>query len=280
MQENPLLMGSGAQRSIVNSLLMLWARIENQKPKKDKKIFHSSLSILLYEEPESLLHYDQEKKLLKNLEQISKSANNQIFMCTHSPNLISTKINAINSITRFTNGAGQTETFKGDEIYIKSLEAKKSDFDFTLWLNPDRNTMFFVEKAVLVEGSADKVFLNYIIDSSGLEENLYVIDCGWKGNIPLFIKLAETFGIPHLVMFDQDDNKITKEVNHKAINDSIIKSKNKFTLDMLYFPKTLEDYIGFDKTGTYDKPLVILNQLRGGKLKKDKETEFINFLRK
>lgn len=278
LEEDPLLMGSGAQRSIVNNLLMLWAKIENQKSKSDKKTFHSELSLLLYEEPESLLHYDQERNLLRNLEKISKATNNQVIICTHSPNLISTKLESLKSLTRFVKSSGRTKVYKASEAYIQELESNRDNFDFTLWLNPDRNTMFFVDKIVLVEGTGDKAFLNYLISESNSNENLYVIDCGWKGSIPLFMKLAEQFGVYHLVMFDQDEDRVSSVIDHLKLNKAIMDVKNEFTIDVLSFPDNLENYVGFLKTDSYKKPIEILRQLRSNQLADTHKIEFMEFL--
>lgn len=278
LEEDPLMMGSGAQRSIVNNLVMLWAKIENQKPKTEKKIFHSELSLLLYEEPESLLHYDQEKNLLRNLEKIAKSPNNQVMICTHSPNLLSTKLETLKSLTRFVKQNGKTKVHKANETYIKELESNRDNFDFTLWLNPDRNTMFFVDKVVLVEGTGDKAFLNFLINESNFNENLFVIDCGWKGSIPLFMKLTEQFGIQHYVMFDRDGDKVKQSVDHSKLNKAIEETKNSCTIKILSFPEDLETYVGFFTTDGYKKPVEILRQLREGKLKNEYKKEFIEFL--
>ncbi|MFA5871381.1 MAG: AAA family ATPase [Parcubacteria group bacterium] len=275
-EEDPLTLGSGAQRSIVNSLLLLWAQVESKKKKASKKIFSGDLTLLLYEEPESLLHYDQEKKLLKNLEEIAKSGSSQIFLCTHSPNLITTKSNALFSIFRYVKENTETEIFKASQNFLDQLKTEEDIFSFVLWLNPDRNTMFFVDKVILVEGSTDKVFLNYLIQNFNVDANVYIIDCGGKWNIPRFMSLCLEFGIKHSVLFDGDGDK---NEEHKERNKEIFDDKNIFTIDIKKFPDTLERYVEFDEKER-DKPLEILNQLKSGKLTEDKKKEFIDFIEK
>lgn len=275
-EEDPLTLGSGAQRSIVNSLLLLWARIESKKKKADKKKFNGNLTLLLYEEPEALLHYDQEKKLLRNLEELAKSENTQIFLCTHSPNLVSTKNNALSSISRYVKEEVETKIFKASKEFLDKINADGDVFDFILWLNPDRNTMFFVDKVILVEGSADKACLNYLIQTLNIDLNVYAIDCGGKWNIPRFMNLCAEFGIKHSVLFDRDGGK-TQE--HKAQNEKIFNNKNFFTIEIKDFPETMEKYIGFDEQKR-NKDVEILNQLKEGKLDQDKQREFADFIKK
>jgi len=276
-EEDPLTLGSGAQRSIVNSLLLLWARIESKKAKTDKKKFNGELTLLLYEEPEALLHYDQEKRLLKNLEEIATSATSQVLVCTHSPNLISTKNKALTSISRYVKDGTETKIFHAGDNFLNQLKLEKSVFDFVLWLNPDRNTMFFVDKVILVEGPSDKAFLNYLIAENEIETNAYVVDCGMKSNIPRFMQLCSEFGIKHAVMYDKDDEN---KSNHATWNTEIRNTKSPFTLDFKELSPDLESYIGFPiPSERHKKPVEILNQLRSGALATDKVIEFITFIK-
>lgn len=274
-EENPLTLGSGAQRSIVNSLLLLWAQIQSKKTKTDKKKFNGNLTLLLYEEPEALLHYDQIKKLSKYLEDIARSDSNQVFACTHSPDFISTKRSSLSCITRFVKESVETQIYKPDQTFLDDLNKTTNDFDFVLWLNPDRNTMFFVDKVILVEGSTDKALLNFLIQENDLSTNVYIVDCGMKSNIPQFMKLCEKFGIKHSVMFDSDGN----ERKHKGWNQSILDAKSIFTKNLLSFPTDLEDYIEFEKPKEqHKKPLELLKQARDGKLQDKFKLEFIKFI--
>lgn len=276
-EEDPLVMGSGAQRSVVNSLLLLWSQVQSIKVKSDKKKFNGNLTLLLYEEPEALLHYDQIRSLSRYLEDIAKSSNNQVFACTHSPDFISTKKNTLSSISRFTRNNGKTTVYKPDVLFLQELQDDKDDFDFALWLNPDRNTMFFVDKVILVEGTSDKTLLNYLIQEKTLNTNTYVIDCGCKSNIPKFMTLCDKFGIYHSVMFDLDSNKGL----HKTWNQNIENNRSEFTKDLLSFADNLESHIGFNTPkDSYRKPIEMLKQARDGKLKTNFEKEFIDFITK
>jgi len=275
-EEDPLILGSGAQRSIVNSLLLLWARIESKKTKTDAKKFNGELTLLLYEEPEALLHYDQERKLLKNLEEIARSENSQVFLCTHSPNLISSKSKALMSISRYVKDGAETKIYRASNTFLNTLTSEENIFNFILWLNPDRNTMFFVDKVILTEGPSDKAFLNYLIAENNIDVNVYVVDCGMKSNIPNFMKLCAEFGIQHAVMFDQDNEN---NKNHLQWNENINSANNQYTLQIKPLTPDLEEYIGFVAPNqSFKKPVEILNQLRGGLLTEFKIQEFISFI--
>ncbi len=278
IEEDPMNLGSGAQRSIVNNLLLLWAEIEGKKMKSDKKKFNGDMTLLLYEEPEALLHYDQECKLLKNLEKLAKTESSQVLVCTHSPNLISSKNDSLKCISRFVKNSGVTTKYSASEEFLGELQIQAPDFDFILWLNPDRNTMFFVDKVVLVEGASDKAFLNYLLKENNLDKNLYIVECGNKSNIPYFMRLCQQFGIRHSVMFDKDNNKTPK---HEEWNEAIVNACNKFTSSVKSFEVDLETYVNFDKTSNnekFKKPLDILRQLKEGKLAPAHTDEFVEFL--
>lgn len=279
VEEDPMNLGSGAQRSIVNNLLLLWAEIESKKTKTDKKKFSGEITLLLYEEPEALLHYDQECKLLRNLEALSRTDNSQVLICTHSPNLISTKNESLKCVSRFVKNSGVSIKYSATESFLNDLKTNAPDFDFVLWLNPDRNTMFFVDKVILVEGLSDKAFLNYITKENNVDKNSYIVDCGSKTNIPHFMKLCEQFGINHSVMFDRDNEKKDTNVNHPVWNKAILDAKNIFTKDIKDFPDNLETYINFEsRVPSYKKPLEILKQLKENKLSEVHNIEFVTFL--
>lgn len=272
-EESPLKMGSGAQRSIVNSLLMLWSQIESKKAKTEKKKFSAKLTLLLYEEPEALLHYDQIKHLALQLEKIATAKSSQVMACTHSPDFISTKKRSLSSIVRLIKDKNETKFYKPSKQFIEDLLASQNDFDFILWLNSDRNIMFFVDKVILVEGTTDKAFLNFIIAQNNIIGNLYIVDCGYKSNIPKFMKLCSEFGICHLVMHDLDDEQKSK---HRQWNADITAAKTSFTKCIKVIKPELEKYIGFEETNS--KPITMLSQMREGKLKDNYLFEFITFI--
>lgn len=276
VQEDPLTLGSGAQRSIVNGLIRLWSKVENTKVESERKNFSSSLQILLYEEPEALLHYDQELKLLRDLENISKTDDNQVIVCTHSPNLISSKNSSLSSVVRLQKINKISKVFQASTEFINNLDSDLGVFDFTLWLNQDRNTMFFVDKVILVEGATDKAFLNYLIYKNNLLKNLYVVDCGGKNNIPAFMKLCQEFGIYHKVMFDRDGDKNENQIK---LNKDIENAKNYFTLQVLEFPNKLEKEIDIE-VENIKNPIQLLVKLREGKLEDIIEKKFLAFLEK
>lgn len=273
-EEDPFKLGSGAQRSIVNGLIRLWSKIENKKDPKERKNFNSKLQILLYEEPEALLHYDQELKLLRDLEAISKTEENQVIICTHSPNLVSSKESSLTSIVRLKKITKITKKFQASKDFLNKLDLGKGAFDFTLWLNPDRNTMFFVDKVVLVEGPTDKVFLNYLINKNNLLNNIYVVDCGGKEHIPTFMALCGEFGIDHKVMYDRDNDKNPECIQR---NKNIEDSKNAFTREIVAFADQLENEIHIE-TENKNKPIQLLVKLRNGDLSNNDEKRFIDFL--
>jgi CRISPR-associated exonuclease Cas4 len=73
------------------------------------------------------------------------------------------------------------------------------------WINPDRGEMFFARRVIFVEGETEKVLIPYIAQKLGrFDADISIIDCGAKHNLPLYITIAKAFGIPYLVIHDED----------------------------------------------------------------------------
>lgn len=261
-QVDPTLFGSGAQRAIANALLAVLASHVPQK-RGNKKVFSSGLQVILYEEPEAFLHHDQERRLLKSLEEVASRNGTQVVMSTHSPNFVSMKRAAFSSVVRLHRASCRdvTMAFCADAGFRRYLEANAESFDFLNWLNPDRSQIFFVDRVILVEGATEKTIFNWLIQKDEILENVYVVDCGLKSNIPHFMKLCSTYGIDHAVIYDKDDDH---KPEHIAWNRAVEESRNPFTKACLSFDTNIEDALNMDadsRTGA-KKPLLALRWLQ------------------
>jgi len=82
---------------------------------------------------------------------------------------------------------------------------KKKRFNMIRFFNPDRNELFFARKVVLVEGATEKVLLPLLAKRLDcFDHSVSIIDCGSKFNLTLYMEVLNAFGIPYLVIHDED----------------------------------------------------------------------------
>ena len=149
-----------------------------------------------------------------------------------------------------------------DNAPTEEIQIQHEKFRFQLWLDSDRASMFFADKVILVEGVTEKALFNYLLANDWYDltkERILVVDALGKYNFHRFLKLFETYGIFHGIMFDNDEEKD----EHAVINQLIRDRKTKFTLaDPFEFNKCLEKHLGLSLPSRDDlKPLHILAEL-------------------
>ncbi len=140
-------------------------------------------------------------------------------------------------------------------------------FRYNLWLNSDRSSMFFASRVLIVEGATEKALFNYLLANEWsylCNDNIVVVDALGKFNIHRFMELFKYFGIPHGVIFDDDNHK----TYHKYLNKFIIEKKNKYSLNVpQMLDKDLENFLSFTKCRKQDqKPIYILKAITNGEI--------------
>ncbi len=74
-------------------------------------------------------------------------------------------------------------------------------------LDAERGELFFASAVVLVEGRTEKLTLPFIFSALGYDldrEAITIVDCGGKPNIPLFIRICHSVGVPCVAIHDRD----------------------------------------------------------------------------
>ncbi len=159
-------------------------------------------AIFAIEEPEVYLHPQKQRYFSSILSRLSK--NNQVFITTHSPTFVHVyEPENICLIRRNSiNGTIAKQCVK-DEI----ISTEKESLKIENYFDNQRNEMFFAKGIILVEGATEKfVFpyagriLNFDLDRLGVS----VVECGGKGNLLTFAKVASAFGIHYVVVADED----------------------------------------------------------------------------
>ena len=113
---------------------------------------------------------------------------------------------------------------------------------FFLWLNPDRASLFFAEKVLLVEGPTEVAFINKLIDDGKIlaASGLYILDCLGKWNMHRFMNLFGKLNIKHSVLYDDDGGKGVQQ----GFNQLLQNSRNPSTCEVQSIANDIETFLG------------------------------------
>lgn len=285
--------GQGLQREIIFQLIRIKSEYLEQVGDNDNS---TDLTILLFEEPEVFLHPTQQIELAERLRAISRDDGSQVLLSTHSPHFVSYESDNLTSLIRLSRQDGHTvfgqisaarlSTILTDnqsinEIFVKhknDVPADDASVDmetvkYFMWLDPNRCGMFFASRVLLVEGSTEAVFINFLIRSRMLSAmpGVFVLDCGGKFNFHRYIQLLHEFKVPHSVLFDDDG----QTAFHTDLEAFIRNHENTFTAGIETIPGCIESFMGIDKTTTHRKPQHLLYKYRTGFIALDKIAAFV-----
>lgn len=258
------MVGAGLQSAIVIAIFRTYEEI-----KKEGAIF-------AIEEPEVYLHPQKQRYFSNILSRLGEQ--NQVFITTHSPTFVRLYEPENICIIRRNNTNGTTAKLcKKDDIISGEKQALKLENYF----DNQRNEMFFAKGVVLVEGATEKFAFPYAGRLLGIDIDRYgisVIECGGKGNLITFAKVASAFEIPYVVVADddiKDVSTITDPEKRKKLekeNDNHTK-KNKAlkefvpTAQLFWMVPNIEAVMGINEN-TDNKIKQALDYL---KYKKDKD---------
>lgn len=258
------MVGAGLQSAIVIAIFRTYEEI-----KKEGAIF-------AIEEPEVYLHPQKQRYFSNILSRLG--AKNQVFITTHSPTFVRLYEPENICIIRRNNTNGTTAKLcKRDDIISSEKQALKLENYF----DNQRNEMFFAKGIVLVEGATEKFAFPYAGRLLGIDTDRYgisVIECGGKGNLITFAKVASAFEIPYVVVADDDIKDVStitdpeKEKKLEKENDNHTK-KNKAlkefvpTTQLFWMVPNIEAVMGINEN-TDNKIKQALDYLKS---KKDKD---------
>jgi predicted ATP-dependent endonuclease of OLD family len=142
---------------------------------------------------------------------------------------------------------------------------------YSLWLDPRRCSSFFANKVLLVEGPTETALINYLEDSGYLtwrHEGLFVLDTMGKYNIHRFMNLFGALGIPHYVLYDQDNGRC------QVVENTISSCSNSYTKGIDHFINDIEDFLGIQKASRqHRKPQHVLYSVKCGACSQQKLTD-------
>ena len=155
--------------------------------------------VLLIEEPELYLSPHLQRHLFRVLRELAQRGN-QILYSTHAPVFLS--VDRIEDLAIVRHNADEgTTLFQPEPLAEAEAFRVLSEFD------SDRAELFLARAALLVEGRTEKMTFPLVFDALGFEpdkEGILILECGGKGNIPLFARICNACDIPYVVVHDRD----------------------------------------------------------------------------
>lgn len=155
--------------------------------------------IVLMEEPELFLPPQAQRYLYRLLRTVAAQGN-QILYSTHSPAFLN--VVRLDELV-FTERRPRVGTLllQPDPLPADDEFRAFSEFDSS------RSELFLARAAILVEGLTEKLTLPFVFEALGHDpdrERISIIECGGKGNIPLFGKISRAVGLPFVAVHDRD----------------------------------------------------------------------------
>jgi hypothetical protein len=155
--------------------------------------------VFAIEEPELFLAPHAHRYLRRLIRRLAESGN-QIFFTTHAPGLLSlAALDEVNLVTRDELGVTAVERLR--PIHVDDAFRVMCEFD------AERSELFLSRAAILVEGLTEKITLPLVFQALGHDpdgEQISIVECGGKTNMPLFIEICLRAGVPFVVIHDSD----------------------------------------------------------------------------
>lgn len=264
--------GSGFQRQLIYSIIKVGADFAAKQPKVKKEVFEPDLNWIIFEEPEAFLHPPQQNELARSLQSLAQLESTQVLATTHSSNFVSNNLQVITGVARIAKESGvsklyQVSTADWQDITDNNklisqlpsastnpddLQSEMEAIKYAIYLNPDRASMFFARRVLIVEGPTEVALIHKLIDDGKINPKTtgYVVtDAIGKFNIHRFMNLLSKLGIEHSVLRDKDPGKQL----HEEVNQLIDSSKTSFTIAVDEINPDLEGYLGLPNPGRPDR---------------------------
>jgi len=185
-----------------------------------EKLLASNLRrfVLLIEEPELYLSPHMQRHLFRVLRGLARQGN-QIVYSTHAPVFLS--VDRLEELALVRHHAA-----RGTTLFQPAPLAEAEAFRVLSEFGSDRAELFLARAALLVEGRTEKLSFPLVFEALGVEpdkEGVLVLECGGKGNIPLFARVCNACGVPYVVVHDRDAPKGQRPVeSERIVNEQIL----------------------------------------------------------
>jgi putative ATP-dependent endonuclease of the OLD family len=155
--------------------------------------------VLLLEEPELFMAPQAQRHLYRLLRELAECGN-QVLYSTHAGVFLSVARLEELAMVRHNRRTG---TVVAQPNPLSDRESFRAFAEF----DAERAELFLARAALLVEGRTEKFAFPFVFEGLGLDpdrEGIAIVDCGGKGNLPLFARICNECGIPYVVVHDRD----------------------------------------------------------------------------
>jgi len=209
------LKGHGLQRAVIFALIKVLARrvIESREARmaearrRTRSRAASRSVYFAIEEPELYLHPQGQRQVLESLRALAEAPRYQVLLCTHSSFFVDMDLYRSICIIEKPNIEEGTKPLQCcvDLFEGPDRAEKKRKLQVASWFDPNRSELFFARKVVLVEGTTEKTVFPMLAHRLGFfDHDVYVLDCGGKFNMKLYVEVLNAFGQRYLVVHDID----------------------------------------------------------------------------
>ncbi|MGB6500837.1 MAG: AAA family ATPase [Thermoplasmata archaeon] len=158
-------------------------------------------SIVLLDEPALNLHPTKQRALVDLISKVSPELGNQVFLVTHSPNLVNAREGL--SVIRFDSKGGDTVTYR----LLPTADETADRVIRTLERFPRLVAALFAKKVVLVEGGGEEaalpVWFEKLESGSDLpSRGIEFIDVGGVKGFDAHVRVLQAWGVPYRIVAD------------------------------------------------------------------------------
>jgi AAA ATPase domain len=173
--------------------------------------------VLLIEEPELYLRPQSQRYLYRLLHSFAE-AGNQVVYSTHAPAFLNVARLDELALTFHQPGAG-TQIYQPEPLPTTSDFRALSEFD------AERSELFLARAVVLVEGRTEQLVFPFVFQALGHDadrERISIVECGGKGNLPLFVRVCQAARIPYVVVHDSDAPRGREAIPGERVRNELI----------------------------------------------------------
>jgi putative ATP-dependent endonuclease of the OLD family len=177
-------------------------------------------AVIAIEEPELYLAPQGHRYLYRLIHRLA-AAGNQVIFTTHAPGLLNVAaLDEVNLVTR--DELGVTTIERLEPIGVDDTFRVLCEFDAS------RAELFFSRAAILVEGMTEKMTLPFVFRALGHDadrEQISIVECGGKSNLPLFVEICKRARVPYVVLHDSDMHPDREPVDSEVRLNALIQRR-------------------------------------------------------
>ena len=176
--------------------------------------------VFAIEEPELFLT-PQAHRYLRRIFRRLVERGNQVVFTTHAPGLLS--VAALDEVTLVSR----------DELGVTAVERLRAidvddAFRVMCEFDAERAELFMSRCAVLVEGMTEKIAFPFVFRALGHDadrEQISIVECGGKSNLPLFVEICKRARVPYVVVHDSDMRPDREPVESEVRLNALIRRR-------------------------------------------------------